>query len=82
MQKADLRMQNEKSRKAQNPLGHSALSLHSTFGSGFPFGLAQAGDAVALFPLAALLEQFQALETLQNVPFSAQGGRRAQTSML
>ena len=50
--------------------------------SGFPFGLAQAGDPLALFPLAAFLEQFQALEALQDIPFAAQRGSRAQTPML
>ena len=47
-----------------------------------PFRLAQAGDPVAFFPLAAFLEQFQALEAFQDVPLAAQGGGRAQTTML
>jgi hypothetical protein len=51
-------------------------------GSGFRLGFAQAGNAVALFPLTAFLEQFRAFETLENVPFTAQFGRRAQTPML
>jgi len=47
-----------------------------------PFRLAQAGDPVAFFPLAAFLEQFQALEAFQDVPLAAQCGRGAETTML
>ena len=46
------------------------------------FGLTQAGDAVAVFPLAAFFEQFRALKTLEHIPFAAQSGSRAQTTML
>ena len=46
------------------------------------FRLAQTGDAFAFFPLAAFLQQLQPLKTLQNIPFAAQSGRRAQTPML
>lgn len=45
-------------------------------------GLAQTGDPVAIFPLAAFLEQFGAFETLEHIPFSAESGRCAQTAML
>jgi hypothetical protein len=38
-----------------------------TRGSNLGLGLAQALDAVARFPLAALFEQIDALETLQDV---------------
>jgi hypothetical protein len=38
-------------------------------GSNVGLGLAEALDAVALFPLAAFLEQFDALKTLQNIAF-------------
>jgi len=48
----------------------------------FAFGLAQAGNAVAGFPLTAFLEQFQALKALEHVSFTAQGGGGAQTPML
>jgi len=50
--------------------------------SGFGFGLAQAGDAVARLPLAVFLEQFRALKALEHIPFAAQFGGRAQTPML
>jgi hypothetical protein len=46
------------------------------------FGLAQAGDAVALFPLASLLEHLDALEALEDISFAAQSGSGAQTTML
>ena len=39
-------------------------------------------DAVAVLPLAAFLEEFGALKTLENIAFAAQGGRRAETAML
>ena len=45
-------------------------------------GFAEAGDAVAVLPLAAFLEQFDALEALENIALAAEGGRRAQTAML
>jgi hypothetical protein len=32
--------------------------------------------------LAAFLEQFRALKTLEHIPFAAQSGSRAQTPML
>ena len=50
--------------------------------SGIGFGLAKSGDAVALFPLAAFLENFQALKSFEHIPFPAQSGSRAQTTML
>jgi hypothetical protein len=58
--------------------------LPSSFylGLGFRFGLAEAGDAVAGFPLAAFLEEFGALKTLEHITFAAQCGGRAQTAML
>ena len=48
----------------------------------FALGLSEARDAVPFFPLTALLEQFDAFKTLQDVAFAAQGRRRSQTSML
>ncbi len=48
----------------------------------FGLGLTQPGDPVTLFPLAALLQQLNPFETLQNVPLATQGDRRAQTPML
>ena len=46
------------------------------------FGFAQAGDPVALFPLTAFLQQFQALKPLEHISFAAQGGGGAQATML
>jgi hypothetical protein len=48
----------------------------------FRLRLAQARDTVAGFPLAALLEEFGALKTFENIALAAQGGRRAETAML
>jgi hypothetical protein len=48
----------------------------------FRLGLAQAGDPLAFFPLAAFPEQLQALKALEHIPFAAQGGGRPQTAML
>jgi hypothetical protein len=48
----------------------------------FAFGLAEASDAVAFFPLAAFFEDFEALKALQDIPFSAQSGSCAQAAML
>ena len=46
------------------------------------FGFAQTRDAVASLPLAAFLEKFSALKTLEDIALAAKGGRRAQTAML
>jgi hypothetical protein len=46
------------------------------------FSLAEISDAVALFPLAALFEDGDALKALEHVAFAAQGGRGAETGML
>ena len=46
------------------------------------FGFAEAGDAVAVLPLAALFEKFGALEALEDIALAAEFGRRAQTAML
>ena len=59
---------------------HPSLTTHHFLG--VRLGLAETGDAVALFPLAAFLEQFRALKTLEHIPFAAQRGSRAQTPML
>ena len=45
-------------------------------------GLAQAGHAVARFPLAPSFEQLDPLESLEDISFGAGGARRAQTGML
>jgi hypothetical protein len=64
--------------------GTSFVIRHSLFviWLRFRFGLAQAGDFVAGFALAAFLQEGRALKTLQNVALAAQGGRRAETAML
>jgi len=60
---------------------HPAIRIPQS-NSRLRFGLAKAGGPVAFFPLAAFLEQFRGLKTLELIPFTAQGGRRAQTTML
>jgi hypothetical protein len=52
------------------------------FGLHVRFGLAQARDSLALFPLTPFLEDFQTLIALEDIPFAAQSGSRAQTPML
>ena len=49
---------------------------------GFGFGFAEAGDAVAVFPLIAFLEQFDAFEAFQNVALGAQSTGTLKTTML
>ena len=74
-------MQSEKYRR--HCADHSTLCiLHSALGSGVGFRLAQPGDPVPFLPLAAFLEDFQALEAFEDIPFSAQGGGGAKTAML
>jgi hypothetical protein len=63
-------------------INSSLITRHSSLFLRFRLGFAQAGDAVALFPLAAFFEQFRALKTLEHIPFAAQSGSRAQTPML
>jgi hypothetical protein len=48
----------------------------------FSLGFTQPGDAIAGFPLAALLKEFDALEPFEHVTFAAQRGSRPQTTML
>jgi hypothetical protein len=48
----------------------------------FSLGFTKAGDAVAFFPLAAFLEQFDAFEAFQNVAFGAQSAGALKTTML
>jgi len=45
-------------------------------------GFAEAGDAVAVLPLAAFFEKFGALKALEDIALAAESGRRAQTAML
>jgi len=60
----------------------SAAKFGRKFRSGFAFGFAKAGDAVARFPLAAFFEDFEALKALEHVPFAAQSGGCPQAAML
>jgi len=46
------------------------------------FSLAQASDTVAILPLAAFLEDLDALKAFHDIALAAQCGRRAQTTML
>ncbi len=46
------------------------------------FGFAQPGHPVPGFPFRALLEQLDALEALQDVPFGARGAGNSQAGML
>jgi len=67
----------------QRAVFHSALRIpNSAIELHVRLRLAQAGDAVAVLPLAALLEEFGALEALENIALATEGGRRAQTAML
>ena len=59
---------------------HSQTTIANVLG--FAFGLAQAGDAVAWFPLPAFFEQFNALDALQDVTFAAQSGSGPKTTVL
>jgi hypothetical protein len=62
---------------------HSQLEIrHPKFSSRLGLRLAETRDAVAVFPLAALLEEFGALKTLEDIALAAQSGRRAEAAML
>jgi hypothetical protein len=50
--------------------------------SNLRLGLPEAGDAVAVFPLAAFLEDFHAFKALHDVALAAQSGGRAEAAML
>lgn len=54
------------------PPGESSLRL----------GLAKTGDAVAVFALTALLEEFGAFKTLEDVALATEGGSGAQAAVL
>ena len=64
-----------------------ALNVHR-FGastldkSRFGLGFAKAGDAVALFPLAAFFEDFHALKALEDVAFGGDLAGAFQASVL
>lgn len=46
------------------------------------FGFAKADDAVALFPLAAFFQNFDALKSFEDVAFAAERAGGAETAML
>ena len=49
----------------------------------FRLGLAQTSNAIAIFPLIAFLEEFDAFKTLQNIAFTAHSGTGcSETAML
>ena len=54
----------------------------SAIKSGFRLGLAQTGDLIAGFALAALFQKRRALEAFEDIAFTAKGGRGAETTML
>ena len=49
---------------------------------GVRFGFAKADDAVALFPLAAAFEDFDAFEAFENVALGAKRAGAFETTML
>ena len=59
-----------------------SLARRGVVSLGFRLCLAEAEHAVAFLPLAALLEEFDALEALENIAFGAQGAHGSETSML
>jgi hypothetical protein len=80
---SELRMTNRERETGRSRFDNSTLAIRpSQFGSGFPPGLAQAGDAVAFFPLTTLFHNLDALKTLEHIALATQNGGRAQTAML
>ena len=62
---------------------YSALRTpNSAMKSGVRLGLAETGDPVAVFPLAAFFEEANAFEAFEYVAFTTHGGDGAQTTML
>jgi hypothetical protein len=51
-------------------------------GLGVGLGLAEAEHAIAFLPLATLLEDFDALEALENIPLGGDGAGTFETAML
>jgi hypothetical protein len=82
---AELGTRNAETEKQPNGCAsfpRSAFRAPRLIKSGFRLGLTETGNPVAVLPLAAFLEQFRALKTLEHIPFAAQRGSRAQTPML
>ena len=63
-------------------LNSSSAEREQMNGLNVGLGFSQTQHAVALLPLAALLEEFNPLETFQDVAFGAQGADRSETSVL
>ena len=72
-------MKNEETSRRSNS---AFFILHFFIRLGIRLGLAEAGDPVAVLPLAAFLQDGGAFKTLENIAFSAEGGRCAQAAML
>jgi hypothetical protein len=70
----------QKAKRRGRVYPRSFAEIKKELGSGL--GLAQAGDAFPVFPLATLLQYLQALKTLKHIPLATQGGGRTQTTML
>jgi hypothetical protein len=69
----------ESLKRIQRPVGSTVEQFNGLY---LRLRLAEAGDAVAVLPLAAFLEEFGALEALEDIALAPEGGRRAQTAML
>ena len=52
------------------------------FQLGVGLGFAETDDAIAIFPLAAALEDFDTFKTLENIALGAQCARATKTRML
>jgi len=64
------------------PVHSARRTSHSAIESGFRLGFAQAGDTVAVVPLAAFLEQGDSLKTFEHIAFGAGCADGAETGML
>jgi hypothetical protein len=80
---SELRMTNRERKIGRSRFDDSTLVIRpSQFSLGFPPGFAQAGDAVAFFPLTTLFHYLDALKTLEHIALATQNGGRPQTAML
>ena len=66
----------------KNSLGKGFTALRRSAGLNVRLGLGQVHHATAFFPLAALFQQLNPLETLQNVPFGYDSAGSSKTAML
>ena len=51
-------------------------------GSDFGLGFAQTGNPIPLLPVSPFFQDLQPFKSFEDIPFAAQGGRGAQTTML